>query len=818
MAEYDTLRLRLELLETDFGHRLARVERFIEEKWGDEVQQEIESAIASALESPAEPSLTVTTADLTPDAVAEPIAVMASEPKLEAATTAVSVATATSSSSASVDEVLQVEQPRAELPQWIRNFGDIEWLTSRLGIGLLLIGIMTLFFWLNELPWVTDTMRLATGYTIGGALLGAGFLLTGRRADFGQLVAGGGIATFYITTFVGRFFLEAIPDTPAFLLIMATTAVAYGVATWQRQPIFAYIGLVFGLVAPPVINPDVPSILGLVIYIGLIVGGVVGIHARLRWHYLMLTAAIGSWLYAMGTALNVNFETGLANADIVADTIAVQAFLIFNLIAFGLLPIFLAYTDSRGLDAMMDATISRWQQVHWTTFPYVVASPILTAVLTFAIWPDMNSVFWASLMIAMAHAYIGLGLWIGNIGRIEVLQIPLFIAGGLLLPLAFFNGGENIVAPLVILFAIEAAGFTALAQRQERPQIMIFPHVLIVASTLAWLVGILPDSVDQAFLNLNFLAGFLLTASVVVVAWHVAHPVGKGIYQLLAHILLLSVFAPELYTAADGELIWFTNWLIVQFAANMIALGISYYRKNRLLQYQTIFLFGLALFSQWVADVAFDLEWANLLLVLSSGYIAAVCWANGKWKDQLAEFSAGILIVLGLGMILTRLGVGELGVPFFGPLGIATLLSLIMITTAVCLYTKGQAQKVFIMIAHITFLTWLTTQSSDFSNAAGITSGLWAAYSVILLVLGLRLNLRYLRNMGIGTILLTVAKLFLFDLENVSTGGRVLLFSGFGGVLLLLSYFSRNLWRNDEPAVLSAQEDEPSAQDMDDLS
>ena len=137
--------------------------------------------------------------------------------------------------------------PPTENPQWMKNLTDVEWLTSRIGISLLLIGIVTMLFWLNDQLWVTDGIRLGTGYGAGTILLGLGLWLSEKRPSFGQLLAGGGIACGYMTTFWGSAFLEAIPDLIALVIVFGVTMLAYGISVWKKQPALAFVGLVFGL-------------------------------------------------------------------------------------------------------------------------------------------------------------------------------------------------------------------------------------------------------------------------------------------------------------------------------------------------------------------------------------------------------------------------------------------------------------------------------------------------------------------------------------------------------------------------------------------
>jgi uncharacterized membrane protein len=56
-----------------------------------------------------------------------------------------------------------------------------------------------------------------------------------------------------------------------------------------------------------------------------------------------------------------------------------------------------------------------------------------------------------------------------------------------------------------------------------------------------------------------------------------------------------------------------------------------------------------------------------------------------------------------------------------------------------------------------------------------------------------------------ATLFIVAGKLFLVDLEEVEALWRVLLFVGFGGLFLSLSYYLQVLWR---PGHGSAQESE----------
>jgi uncharacterized membrane protein len=100
------------------------------------------------------------------------------------------------------------------------------------------------------------------------------------------------------------------------------------------------------------------------------------------------------------------------------------------------------------------------------------------------------------------------------------------------------------------------------------------------------------------------------------------------------------------------------------------------------------------------------------------------------------------------------------------------------------------AYRVF---AHIAILGWIWRELSQLPSGEAIVTVTWGVYGIVLL-----LAVRSTRLIGLATLLLVVAKLFLVDLSRVDPFLRILLFLGFGGVFLLISYYFRDLLRDSE--------------------
>ncbi|OGG44227.1 MAG: hypothetical protein A3F84_09520 [Candidatus Handelsmanbacteria bacterium RIFCSPLOWO2_12_FULL_64_10] len=106
-----------------------------------------------------------------------------------------------------------------------------------------------------------------------------------------------------------------------------------------------------------------------------------------------------------------------------------------------------------------------------------------------------------------------------------------------------------------------------------------------------------------------------------------------------------------------------------------------------------------------------------------------------------------------------------------------------------------ESAQVYRLFAHLAVLLWFLRELSSLPNGIGYVTIAWGIYAVVLLVIGLRLNRPLLRTVAMGTLLLVVGKLFMVDLAVLKAIWRILLFMGFGGLFLVLSYYFRALWR-----------------------
>jgi len=84
-------------------------------------------------------------------------------------------------------------------------------------------------------------------------------------------------------------------------------------------------------------------------------------------------------------------------------------------------------------------------------------------------------------------------------------------------------------------------------------------------------------------------------------------------------------------------------------------------------------------------------------------------------------------------------------------------------------------------------LQWIALSNVSNNYKLGL-SILWGAYSVFMIVNGIRLNLKHLRLAAISLFAFTLIKLFLYDIAHLSMPHKIIIFVSLGLFLLLISF------------------------------
>lgn len=136
-------------------------------------------------------------------------------------------------------------------------------------------------------------------------------------------------------------------------------------------------------------------------------------------------------------------------------------------------------------------------------------------------------------------------------------------------------------------------------------------------------------------------------------------------------------------------------------------------------------------------------------------------------------------------------------VPLINGTGVTALWAIACGATAALSLRKPNLKRGYLYAAHGAILAWVLHEFAGLTNGQAMVTGMWGLYGASLLIAGLRRTIRPMRTVGLMTLMAVVVKLFMVDLATVKAIWRVLLFIGFGGVFLGLSYWFISLDRSE---------------------
>ena len=534
-----------------------------------------------------------------------------------------------------VQQMAQTYPPRTEAPARRFRFDTLrsgEYWLNKLGIGLLLLGLIFLYKYSVDQGWLVPLVRVAFGLALGTALLAIGLRVYQNHRHFSQVVMGGGIAAYYTTGFAA-FNLYALVAYPvAFAYMVSVTVLAVLLALRHDEVVLSVVGVAGALATPFLLYTGTENVPALVSYTCFILMGTGAIYIYRGWRSLFLVAFVGAWIVFLVGSFGISW----VREPVQSDQWALQLGIIFGWLSFWALPVF--------REALCATNPDRWS------------------------WPSLG-IFEGLRPLTSRHAHI------------LIVATPLIALG---------------LSMLVWQLTDERWGWITLA-------------LAAIQGITAWVLR-----------NREEIRGL---ASV----------------QALTALLFLTLSFVQLL---DG----------------------------------------------------------NALFLTLAVEAAALHWLSRRLSDRALLVGGHFLFaIVGLWLVERLTGSVEAGAPgiraTFDSLAITDLVVLGAALAASTVLRPQAATLVYRICVHAAFLGWLWRELSVLPDGEAYVTVAWGLYTIALLVTGLLLARSRLVIVGMGTLLLVVAKLLLIDLISLDPVWRILLFLGFGGVFLVLSYYLQTLWR-----------------------
>jgi uncharacterized membrane protein len=145
-----------------------------------------------------------------------------------------------------------------------------EYWLNKIGIGLLLLGLIFLYKYSVDQGWLVPVVRVAFGLLLGTTLLTIGLRVYQDHRHFSPVVLGGSIAAYYTTGFAA-FNLYALVAYPvAFAFMVSVTVLAVLLALRHDEVVLSVIGVAGALATPFLLYTGTKNVPALVAYICLL--------------------------------------------------------------------------------------------------------------------------------------------------------------------------------------------------------------------------------------------------------------------------------------------------------------------------------------------------------------------------------------------------------------------------------------------------------------------------------------------------------------------------------------------------------------------
>jgi len=405
------------------------------------------------------------------------------------------------------------------------------------------------------------------------------------------------------------------------------------------------------------------------------------------------------------------------------------------------------------------------------------------------------------------------------------------LVGGFLTPVLLSTGQDNQIA-LMTYLAILNFGLLGIAFHRKWDILNTLGFIFTYLLYAAWHAQHYHDS--KFWPAILFLNVFFLIYAVVPFAYQVrkgGHSGGRELALMGINSLLAFGYGFVMIRGLYG--IAWVSVITVFYACVFLSLATYLYQKGK--QSLDVFVVMLAkamLFLVITVPVLFSKHW---ITIFWSAQGFATIWMAGRLERRsLAAGGYALLIASVIKFLLyDYLAVFHMDLTdrgFFVQGGYAFLMIERYLTSTVLLFAlfaagalvrraspaaqvneQGDDVMLSLLSGSVLFLV-LTAETSSFfhdhlpqARFAAI-SVLWTLFSVALMLLGFRQNDVKLRKISFGLFLVTVLKVFLFDMANVSTPYRIVSFIILGLVLVGTSY----LYYRHKDRIITALADRDS--------
>ena len=686
----------------------------------------------------------------------------------------------------------QISAPKISLPKQPSDLEKIigeSWI-NKIGILIVVIGVAIGAKYSIENELISPLTRIILGYLVGIGLLGFGIKLKPKFEGYSAVLVSGAISIFYFITYFAYSFYDLIPQALAFVMMLIFTAFTVFTAIKYKRVVIVHIGLIGAYAVPFLLSSGSGRVDILFSYMLIINLGILFISIKKDWKSLHYSAFFFTWMIYGSWFADKSFDSNLQGYEILGIGFATAFFLVF----YGV--------------SLFNNIISK-EKLDKVNIILILLNSFIYFGFGFGIFNGHN----------VLDSYLGLFTLFNAVIHFAVL---FFIKSKKLADSTLFYSTLGLVFTFItIAIPIQLDGNwvtlmwtaqgTILFWLGKTKKISIYEKISLPILGLAF-ISFLEDwsryryAVDldiYAFWNINFLTGvFAVLGYGFVVYLSRKHAETEENQKFSPFNAIKSFYLPALlvltaYLTFRNEIGYFFDYWYESTSLKGKEIGetdefslynydIEIFKNIYLLVYSLIFFGGMALlnFYKFKNKVLGISAIAIGLLVLFAAQTFGV-GELGELRYSYINGNSNKYFNVSFNYILIRY-----------PLWSSIAFALWAIFKNAKTQLENTKFHIFLeVVIHISILNFLSNELVTWMDLAGYQdvfklglSILWSVYSLLLVGLGIFQKKKHLRIFALVLFGITLAKLFLYDISNLSTISKTIVLIILGLLLLIISF------------------------------
>ncbi|KAF2514354.1 DUF2339 domain-containing protein [Flavobacterium foetidum] len=651
-------------------------------------------------------------------------------------------------------------------------------LINKIGILILVLGISYFVKYAIDKDWINEPARVGIGILAGALVMGVAHKLRKSYAAFSSVIVAGAIAIFYFTIGIAFHDYHLFNQSVAFSIMVIITAFSALISLSYNRIELAVLSLIGGFAVPFMVSTGEGNYVVLLTYIGILNIGILALAYYKKWNlvnllsYIFTVLLYGGWLFRELQSAKPHYLGAF-----VFGFVFYLIFILMNIVN---------NIRTKGEFSNVQLTI-----LASNTFLFYASGMSILNIYH----PELRGLFTASIaLLNLIYAWFlykkfgldkkAIYLLIGLTLTFVTLAVPIQFEGNY----------------ITLFWAAEAVLLLWLSQKSKissyRFGSVIVNCLMIISLIMDWNKYYNLEGVANIILNPIFTTGAFATASLFAVWFLLKNETEttellelrfnpekyRNFILCLAFVIgyLTGIFEVTYQANNAIENASSAASLPVLFHLLFTALLARYFSKtkteNGFKTASIIAVTNILLFAFWFSHYAFE---ENMDIALSG-------------KAQPIAFYLHyihLFLIIYFGYLFYKINSEKPAFPAFAKKAFSWSAAFIVIYIA----------STELMLHGLKFLNLPINQNNEMTaydnlmiaRTKIVKTGypiLWGILAFVFLIIGIKKQIKTLRIIALSLLGLTVLKLFLYDISNISETGKIISFILLGILVLIISF------------------------------